>query len=142
KYDCGSCHQLTSPTGYFAFDKLNSELVNIGLDAVYNDKGFGAVSGNTADNGKFKIPNLRNIALTAPYMHDGRFKTLEEVLDHYSTGIENNPNLDSRLKDAAGKPVVLNITSSDKQDLIAFLQTLTDNELVTDPRFSDPFKKN
>lgn len=142
KYDCGSCHQLHSPTGYNSgFEEPNSELLNIGLDAVYTDKGLGDVTGNPADDGKFRIPNLRNVALTAPYMHDGRFGTLEEVLDHYSTGIENNTNLDQKLRDPSGKPLVLNISKEDKQQIIAFLHALTDNQMITDPRFSDPFKK-
>ncbi len=148
KYNCGSCHQLNSPIGYVptASPTLesteNSELLNIGLDVVYDDKGLGAVTGNAEDDGKFKIPNLRNVALTAPYMHDGRFETLEEVIDHYSIGIQDNENLDFRLRNASGNPLVLNITQQEKDDLIVFLHSLTDRELISDPRLSDPFKKN
>ena len=142
KYNCGSCHQLHSPTGYLPTgEKDNSELLNIGLDQVYTDKGLGGITGKPEDDGKFKIPNLRNIALTAPYMHDGRFETLEEVLDHYNNGVQDNPNLDSRLKDISGKPQVLNISTAEKEDIIAFLHTLTDGQMITDPRLSDPFKK-
>ncbi len=148
KYNCKSCHFLTDPKGYndggdpFPGEEPGSisPMVNIGLDAEYADAGFGKLTGNPADNGKFKIPNLRNIVLTAPYMHDGRFKDLNAVLDHYSHGIANNPNLDSRLKDAANQPVVLNITEEDKRAIIAFLATLTDNALISDPKLSNPFK--
>ena len=72
---------------------------NNGLDLVYTDNGVGKITGRTIDNGKFKSPSLRNVMLTAPYMHDGRFQTIEQVLEHYSTGIKNHPNLDNRLKD-------------------------------------------
>lgn len=140
KYNCNSCHSLTSPSGYFTQEE-NGQLVNIGLDVNYADQGRGDISGEQADNGKFKIPNLRNVAITGPYMHDGRFTTLEQVLDHYSTGIQSHPNLDSRLKDQNGHAMVLNISPQEKQDMIAFLHTLTDNALVTDPKFSDPFIK-
>jgi cytochrome c peroxidase len=140
KYNCGSCHNLQSPSGYFIQEE-NGQMVNIGLDANYADPGRGDISGNPADNGKFKIPNLRNVAITGPYMHDGRFTTLEEVMDHYSIGIQSHPNLDARLKDPSGNALVLNISQAEKQDMIAFLHTLTDNGLLTDPKFSDPFVK-
>ncbi len=140
KYNCGSCHQLHAPAGYFV-PAEGDEFLNIGLDANYKDKGRGALTKKPEDNGKFKIPNLRNVALTAPYMHDGRFETLSEVIGHYSTGVQSHPNLDSRLKDENGQVLVLNITETEKQDLIAFLHSLTDNGMVTDPRFSDPFIK-
>lgn len=141
KYNCGSCHQLFSSSGY-SVGLEGDELLNIGLDATYTDNGFGGVTKNVSDNGKFKIPNLRNVALTPPYMHDGRFKTLEEVINHYSKGVQQHPNLDFRLKDESGNALVLNISEEEKEDLIAFLHTLTDNELTTDPKFSNPFKAN
>lgn len=134
KYDCAQCHN-PSIGGY-----SSSQFMNIGLDAPYTDKGLGAISGNSADNGKFKIPNLRNVALTAPYMHDGRFKTLDDVLEHYSHGIKNDVNLDERLKDASGKPMQMNIPPQERQAIIAFLNTLTSVNMITDPYFSDPFK--
>lgn len=137
KYNCGSCHNLFSQTGYS--EPSGEELLNIGLDVDYADNGKGDLSGNAMDNGKFKIPNLRNIELTAPYMHDGRFSSLSEVIDHYSTGVKNHPNLDVRLKDEAGNPIVFNITEDEKAALIAFMQTLTDRQLISDPKFSDPF---
>jgi cytochrome c peroxidase len=119
---------------------------NPGLDATITDLGLGDVTGNSLDNGKVKVPSLRNIALTGPYMHDGRFKTLDEVVEHYNSGIQANPNLDSRLTQSAwgiapsNAPVKMNMTDQQKKALVAFLNTFTDNQFVTDPRFSDPFK--
>lgn len=140
KYDCMSCHDVISTQGYS--EAFGEELVNIGLDATYEDNGAGALNGMDSENGKFKIPNLRNVALTAPYMHDGRFATLEEVIDHYSNSVAPHPNLDERLKDPiTGAPLVLNITPDEKTALIAFLHTLTDHSFVSDPKFSDPFVK-
>jgi cytochrome c peroxidase len=135
KYDCNSCHQTEQPNGY----QLGGGFVNIGLETNYTDKGFENVTHNTADNGKFKIPNLRNVALTAPYMHDGRFANLNQVLDHYSQGIANHPALDPRLRDANGQPMRMNISDHEKSALIAFLNTLTDYKMITDPTLSNPF---
>lgn len=153
-YNCNSCHAPFSPNGYsgtildnkeLILTKPNleptSNLINIGLDNTYADKGAADRSGNAEDNGKFKVPSLRNVALTAPYMHDGRFKTLEEVIDFYSDGVKNHPNLDDRLKDGlTNSAIVFNIPEQDKKDLIAFLNSLTDNTVITDPRWSNPFK--
>jgi len=135
KYNCNSCHQVDELNGY----QLGGGFVNIGLDKVYQDVGHADVTGLPTDVGKFKIPTLRNVALTAPYMHDGRFNTLDEVVDHYSSGIQDSPNLDFRLLDADGHPVKMNISDADKQAIIAFLNTLTDYSMITDPRFSNPF---
>jgi cytochrome c peroxidase len=95
----------------------------------------------------FKVPSLRNIALTAPYMHDGRFKTLEEVLDHYDSGIRNSSTLspliveaDNRDAIAKGK-ISLHLAAAEKAAIIAFLHTLTDQDFVTAERFSDPFAR-
>ncbi len=110
-----------------------------GLEMNYIDKGRGAVTGNPADDGVFKSPSLRNIHLTAPYMHDGRFKTLEEVMDFYSTGIQANPNLHPLLRDANGQALQMNFTAQEKKDLIAFLKTMTSYDVLQDPRFSSPF---
>ncbi len=103
---------------------------NIGLDMVYKDNGRGS--------GKFKIPSLRNIELTGPYMHDGRFNTLEEVIDHYSHGIQNHPQLDEKFR-SNGTVKKFNFSENDKVALISFLKTLTDHNLITNPKFSDPF---
>lgn len=114
---------------------------NNGLDLVYTDNGVGKITGRAIDNGKFKSPSLRNVMLTAPYMHDGRFQTIEQVLEHYSSGIKNHPNLDNRLKDTTtGVAKPLNLTQQQKNAIIAFLNTLTDTKFTTDIKYSDPFK--
>lgn len=137
KYNCRNCHQLTGSVYMTGF---GNDFINIGLDPVATDKGRSAITGSAADNGKFRVPNLHNVAITAPYMHDGRFKTLEEVIDHYSHGINSVDNLDDRLKGEDGKAIKMNISADEKAALIAFLGTLTDNSMTTDPRFSNPFK--
>lgn len=137
-YDCNSCHQIQDPHGYI----LAGTFANIGLDQEYEDGGVEQVTRQPTDNGKFKIPSLRNVALTAPYMHDGRFETLDEVIDHYSDGIEDNENLDVRLRSGDGSPRVFNIPEEDKKAIIAFLHTLTDQAMITDPKFSNPFQSH
>lgn len=135
-YDCNSCHQVGSVNGYIAAGTF----ANIGLDEEYSDAGLALVTKNKFDAGRFKIPSLRNVALTAPFMHDGRFETLEDVIDHYSEGIANNSNLDNRLRTSSGEPQRFHIPPRDKRALIAFLKTLTDPDMITDERFSDPFR--
>lgn len=133
--NCNHCHFTVNFFG-------NQPAVN-GLDATYTDNGLGLLTGDPADDGKFKIPTLRNIEMTAPYMHDGRFATLEEVIEHYNSGIQAHPNLDDRLTvegQIGGTPKQYNMTSYQKQSLVAFLKTLTDHSFLTDVRFSDPFK--
>lgn len=112
--------------------EFSSNTTNIGLDVVYADQGFG--------NGNFRIPSLRNIALTGPYMHDGRFNTLEEVVKHYNSNIQPHSHLDKKFVGGNGKPLSLGLSSSEEKALVAFLKTLTDDKLVKDKRFSDPFK--
>jgi cytochrome c peroxidase len=90
------------------------------------------------DIGKFKIPTLRNIALTAPYMHDGRFETLDEVIDHYSTGLVSSPTIDPLMEHIATSGVQLDPQEHDL--LKAFLLTLTDYKFVNNPKFQDPEK--
>lgn len=138
KYDCMSCHDISSDHGYS--EPIGNEFSNIGLDNEYTDQGVGALTGNSADNGKFRIPNLRNIALTAPYMHDGRFATLDEVIGHYNNSIQSHPNLDSRLKEITGEARIMNITPDEQVALVAFLHSLSDQNFIRDPKFSDPFK--
>ena len=106
---------------------------NNGLDANFTDLGRGAITGNSNDNGKFKVPTLRNIALTAPYMHDGRFATLDEVIDHYSTGIHQSATIDPMIEFASQGGVQLD--AQQKILLKAFLLTLTDEQFVTNPNF-------
>ncbi len=131
--DCQHCHSNNN----FDF----TQYVNNGLDkdGEFIDLGREEVTGDPADRGKFKVPSLRNIELTAPYMHDGRFNTLEEVIDHYDHGIKISPSLDPALLYTTNTG--LRLTSQDKADLIAFLKTFTDHSLATDERYSDPFKE-
>jgi cytochrome c peroxidase len=130
--NCESCHGGTQFLS-------NVTTANNGLEAVYTDKGIGEITNISADNGVFKVPLLRNVALTAPYMHDGRFTTLGEVMDHYSNNVVNHTNLHFNLK-SGSSPRRMNFSEAEKQALIAFLNTFTDNEFTTDIRFSNPFK--
>ncbi len=137
KGDCIHCHTTDG-------DALGTTLTfsNNGLDAVdspnaYLDWGRGAVTGNQMDNGKFKVPSLRNLAYTAPYMHDGRFKTLKEVLDFYSSGVHPSVNVDTKMEYAYQGGV--HLTEIEKHQIIAFLLTLSDNSFISNPEFSNPF---
>jgi cytochrome c peroxidase len=114
---------------------------NNGLDRLCKDSGRADVTGMAYDLGRFRTVGLRNIALTGPYMHDGRFTTLEEVVDHYSEHIEPSETLSPSLKDTLNKPTPLHLTRQEKADIVAFLKTLTDSTFITDPHFSDPFVK-
>jgi cytochrome c peroxidase len=129
---CAACHGTETFTATMA--KHN------GLDITTTDRGFGAVSNNVANDGKFKVPSLRNVELTAPYMHDGRFATLEQVVEHYNSGIKNHPNLDPALKQPNGLPKQLNLSIADKAALVAFLKTLTDTKMTADIKYANPFK--
>lgn len=135
KYNCTQCH---SP---FPGEYISPAPKNIGLDEYSPDPGLATITGNAQDRGKFKVPILRNIALTGPYMHDGRFATLEEVIDHYSQGIKPSAGLSEELRDAQGAALKLEIPENEKRALVAFLHTLTDYELLADSKFSDPFQK-
>lgn len=107
---------------------------NNALDVNYTDNGIGALTGLAKDQGTFKTPTLRNVALTAPYMHDGRFATLEEVIQHYSTGIKAHPNRGIQIINGG-----FNFSDQEQKDIVAFLKTLTDETLVNDPKYADPF---
>ncbi len=126
KKNCASCHQEPFFTNY--------EFENIGLkiDPSLNDFGRMRITNNKHDSLKFKVPTLRNIEFTAPYMHDGRFKKLQQVLNHYTTEIQAGPTLSPKLK----RRVELN--SNEKVDLIAFLLTLSDKSFLFNPKFSFP----
>lgn len=130
--NCSKCHSPIRPFQE-VFAACN------GLDMNYQDKGLAAITGRAADEGVFKSPSLRNIALTAPYMHDGRFKTLKEVVDFYSDQVQPHPNLHPLMKHNGD--LNLHLSDQQKQDLIAFLHTLTDASIGSDPRFSNPFKQ-
>src|SRR5690606_11100327 len=109
---------------------------NNGLDASFTDPGRMEVTGNGTDNGKFKVPTLRNIACSATYMHDGRFATLDEVIDHYSSGIIQSETIDPMIEFAHMGGVQLD--DQEKQLLKAFLLCLSDENFIQDPRFSNP----
>ena len=114
---------------------------NNGLDAESTtDLGVYESTGRPNDIGKFKAPSLRNIALRAPFMHDGRFASLEEVIEHYNSGIQAHPNLDRALQYAEGNPIRMNLSQEEKNALVAFLKTLTDEEMIKDEKFSNPFR--
>lgn len=131
--NCGDCHgsHLTTTNTFH----------NNGLDLVPVDLGLGNITRNNADNGKMRAPSLRNIALTAPYMHDGRFKTLEEVLDHYNEHIQNTANLDPLIVAASNevKGKTLALTAQEKEDIVFFLKMLTDSSFIQNPDFQNPF---
>ena len=143
KGDCFHCHNSA--------DRLFSRYghTNNGLDpqSAWSNPGFdfgrSVVTGNASDKAKFKVPTLRNIMLTAPYMHDGRFATMEDVLiNHYLTGGQVSETIDPLMEYSPqampGNPG-LNLTPQDVQDIIAFLHTLTDTELTSNPKFSNPW---
>lgn len=128
--ECAHCHGSIFLTthNYFnnAIDQVNS--LN-----DFKDPGRGKVTGQYLDNGRFRTPTLRNIALTAPYMHDGRFQTLEEVVEHYNSGGHIAENYDANMHP-------LGLTPYQKKALVAFLHTLTDTTFTKKPAFSDPWK--
>ena len=97
------------------------------------------MTGDLNDNGKFKVNSLRNIGLTAPYMHDGRFETLEQVIGFCDRGIQDNPNLDGRLRTNNGNVRRMNLNPTERTALVAFLRTLTDQNFISDAKFSNPF---
>ncbi|WP_225865613.1 cytochrome-c peroxidase [Dyadobacter aurulentus] len=134
KQKCSSCHATELFTDH--------SFRNNGLPPNrINDQGRYAITLNESDRLKFKVPSLRNVGLTAPYMHDGRFTTLEEVLNHYANdnvkpGIHESATLDPLLKTGTKPGIQLN--ASEKQSIIAFLKTLNDEQFIRDKRFSDP----
>jgi cytochrome c peroxidase len=126
---CSACHA----TDLFT----DGSFRNNGLDATFEkDKGRERITEDTGDRGRFKVPSLRNVELTAPYMHDGRFNTLEKVLDHYTEGVVDSETLDPLLKTEMLPGMTIN--EEEKHKIIDFLKTLTDREFVQDKRFSRP----
>jgi cytochrome c peroxidase len=126
--DCFHCHGSNNNPLW-----TDNKFHNNGLDATFTDVGLGAVTGDPADNGKFKSPSLRNLIFTAPYMHDGRFTTLEEVITHYSEGLQQSATVDPLMKKV--KQGGVNLTAKDKADLKAFLVTLSDFNFIEKSRF-------
>ena len=108
---------------------------------VRPDRGVAEITRDPLDEGEFKAPSLRNIAIWPPYMHDGRFGTLDEVLEHYSTGIVDHPNLHHLLRDENGDPFRFNFTEEEKAALLAFLNTLNDFRVISDARYRNPFRR-
>ncbi|NND77844.1 MAG: cytochrome-c peroxidase [Flavobacteriales bacterium] len=131
------CNQCHSTQNFYSTQAMNN-----GLDLEYEDQGQFLATGLESDKGEFRVPSLRNVEYTAPYMHDGRFETLDDVLEHYSTGVQQHPNLNDRItveQETGGTPIHLNLTEQEKDALKAFLKTLSDPVLYSDERFSDPF---
>lgn len=130
KGDCFHCHG--NPNNPLWTD---NDFHNNGLDATFTDLGLGEVTGDPNDNGKFRTPSIRNLAFSAPYMHDGRFTTLDEVINHYSEGLQNSSTIDPLMKkiDEGG----VQLTPQEKADLKAFLLTLSDPSFLDNPVFTD-----
>ncbi|MCC6265095.1 MAG: di-heme enzyme [Bryobacterales bacterium] len=137
KAGCSQCHggwTFAGPVRFAGGPATEAEFHNTGLREIYKapNNGIERHTGKPSDNGKFKAPTLRNIALTAPYMHDGSIPTLESVLDHYASGGKASANKSPAMR--AHK-----LSPQERADLIEFLKTLTDEELLRDPRWSDPW---
>jgi cytochrome c peroxidase len=128
KGDCFHCHGSDKNPLW-----TDNAFHNNGLDALPLDIGLAKVTGDPSDNGKFKSPSLRNLAFTAPYMHDGRFTTLEQVINHYSEGLKASPTIDPLMKKVSAGGVQL--TAQEKADLKAFLLSLSDHEFINNPSF-------
>jgi len=127
---CSGCHA----TDLFTDESFR----NNGLDTAFPvDSGRAHITLQSTDAGRFRVPSLRNVARTAPYMHDGRFKTLPEVLAHYAHGVRPSRTLDPLLRQPNGR-LGIALTEAQQQEILAFLATLTDNELLTNPRFAPP----
>ncbi|MFT5386599.1 MAG: cytochrome c peroxidase [Saprospiraceae bacterium] len=135
--NCSSCHGNIEE-GVAAPGLIQA---NNGLAMDYgDDQGMGDTNSSSSFKGLFKVPTLRNIEKTGPYMHDGRLATLEDVVEHYSNGIQNHENLSTELK-SGSQAVRFNYSESEKADLVAFLRTYTDEDFLTNSKYSDPFKQ-
>jgi cytochrome c peroxidase len=146
---CAQCHSginFSGPVVHAGEPEATSFFVNTGLYNVdgkgrypENDTGMEAITRRARDHGRFRVPTLRNVAVTAPYMHDGSVPTLEAVLDHYSMGGRQaplGPAARNRHRDARVRPLTL--APEERRALVAFLSSLTDAAFLADPRFSDP----
>ena len=127
KAKCANCHTEPLFTDY--------SFRNTGLESDFKDIGRERVTQNPADRGKFKVPTLRNVEFTYPYMHDGRFFNLEQVLAFKSNGIQDSPTLDPSLKNG------LNLSKEEQQAIIAFLKTLSDYTFIGNPMYAEPVIK-
>lgn len=138
--DCFHCHggslfASLDPENQFR----NNGLVDASSPADYDDGGHGLVTNDPNDYGKFKAPSLRNIEFSAPYMHDGRFNTLEEVVEFYNSGVHTNTYNVDPIMNKPGKENGLELTAQEKTDLVNFLMTLSDEVFINNPDYSDPF---
>ncbi len=143
KGDCVHCH-MDAP--YLTLANINQPMRNNALDTVANvyqfaDFGYGKVTNQLSDYGKFKIPALRNVEVSAPYMHDGRFTTLEQVVDHYGSldSLRRSPTVDAQMERFVVDPRIPDLDSTQKADLVAFLKSMTDTAFLHNPDFSNPF---
>ena len=156
KAECFHCHGSPNFNDQFAHATTrvletpfhNTGLFNIGGTGAFPEpnRGVFELTGKPADMGMFRAQSLRNIELTAPYMHDGSIATLEAVLDFYAAGgrnIESGPHAGDGRRNPFKSDLVsrIDLNAQEKSDLVAFLKTLTDHDLVTNPKFADPFKK-
>ncbi|MEH6343798.1 MAG: cytochrome c peroxidase [Bermanella sp.] len=131
---CAGCHQSEAFVGA-------NPATNNGLDRrSVEDLGVAESSGQETDEGKFKTPSLRNVALRPPFMHDGRFRDLDDVIDFYSRDIEDHDNLNPFLRDDRGRPINYRFNRDEQRALEDFLHTLTDTQMINDEKYSDPFK--
>jgi cytochrome c peroxidase len=143
--DSGDCTHCHSDAPYLTLANRQQPMRNNALDTVadvhsFTDIGYGKVTGLLSDYGKFKIPTLRNIEFTAPYMHDGRMTTLEQIADHtmaHAIVLKYSPTVDF-LMERSVKPIP-DLSPDKKQALVAFLKTLSDTAFIHNPNFSNPF---
>ena len=139
--DCFHCHfdaiYLTFAIQNPAFTFSNNAIDSVADVSQFMDKGRGAIDGDTMNYGLFKIPTLRNVAVSGPYMHDGRYATLEQVIGHYSDSLKHSPNVSPGMQHLAQGG--LHIDAAGKANLLAFLNALTDTSFINNPAFSNPF---
>ncbi|MGZ3905056.1 MAG: cytochrome-c peroxidase, partial [Bacteroidia bacterium] len=147
KGKCSLCHRADNN-----FAGKAGQFEDIGLDLSYIDQGRKRLTNLSSDEGRFHVPSLKNVSLSAPYMHDGRFRTLNEVVEFFDNGVQQSANLSSAMSahptpDGNGgftsgghnfQPLLL--TSTEKEHLVEFLKTLTDYTIINDKKLSDPFK--
>lgn len=130
---CINCVNYTT-----LLDKQKVQFKSNGLYVNGKDKGLYSITGKEKDKYLFKAPTFRNLNLSGPYMHDGRFKTLDEVIEHYNSGIQPNQNLDTLLMDENKRPIRFNLTGEEKRQLLGILKLFQDSTIITDARFSEP----
>ncbi|MEH6524430.1 MAG: cytochrome c peroxidase [Sneathiella sp.] len=142
--NCVDCHSQFLTGGFKdAYDGFSNNGLDDEVDLL---PGLQSVTGDPAHKGLFKVPTLRNIALTAPYMHDGRLPTLEAVLDHYNKGVKISSTLDPLIVEAnnieldKGASIGLSLSPKERKAIIAFLHTLTDDDFIREEKFSNPFR--